>query len=1530
MKELNDPGNICFLLEDVLTFIEKEKQKFIQNEPITAEIIEEGKRMLKSLNFCNPDIDALKKALIILCRAVKKCTSFTNDSGDEVEGYFPRLTQLASLLLLLMPQRNNEKGCLLEIGTGEGKTCILAMFATIQATRGTTVDIVTSSPLFALRDQEEWEKLYKMFDVTSSTVPPLHKPNCSAEDYDKLLEKAYKQQVVYGTVSNFAADILRQEFDKKTTRGSRKFECVIVDEVDYMTLDSGVQVTFLSHQTSGLRHVEQILASLWALMSVCQPVELHDTGEIQWATRIQHFHTVMKCLICSESEDISAFDILMLGTNLGFYSQKDVEELHGAETRTQTETDIFQNDKKEVIERLMAKVGPEKQYSILSELLENNSCVDCYSLVNHKAKLYGKESSDGDADVRILLLENGRACEILSEKCLLKGVVDKLKSKMTYSDDSVLHSPKKSKKFVVIPSFLRNYIENQLPVFAENALNAIRMTEGREYMIDRAPEANRGVFSGEYAHHFDAVIPVDFEASGVLEKNKRWGDGLQQFLEMKHQLAISQLSSVTNFMSNTHFFKKYLTGYGIFGVTGTLGGKAEKAFLERHFRTASYVIPAHRRKNCIELPPIQVSRGYAQWIQKICETTQRAADRGQVILIICEDVKTADELKTKMLEKNEKITMYTISEKHNIEKQNFSQGNIIIATNLGGRGTDIHVQDDVNDLGGLFVLLTYFPVSHRVERQVFGRTARKGNPGTVQMILNQDHLAPAYQGHSMETMRQLREEYELIHLDSMEKNELRENEIKESLFSMFCEFLCDFDKNYSKEEKSDLSQMEPNNVPEYFKNHQSKFDYQVAVNALKESWALWLILHKEHITRHDDVKSDLTEHLKETGGRLLQGQSNNFYDYINQAKGRTELQWRSKVKCDYGAVDYWESAVKCDPFYKAVARYNQAGITLNLKNKSYMSEAKRLLEEAKTAVDVYFSESTNTMMCCNLSVTGAAVPHHKDTNLQTQMQIRMNIFKSWKGYIESVLTALSTLENANSEAIVIHSNVHHLLKDNDPITTNELMALDGAGLNTVFEVKKKPEFSFDALTCFLFGCLQVAGGILVCTLSYGAVSHIGRSLICEGVSDMVEGIKGMITGSFDWAKWAISKAISIGLSLICGGFSKLKKASSLVCRGAKGPMTGAKTVSSFTAKQCFKQAAKYTVQELGKQGFNTVFSCAVDKGITVLFQKTLEDTLKTKVLCWIKGNHELDKVLTDYVCSGIPSIAVQHELSGVQVSKGCETQIRQTVDLITKQAIPSLMMNCTKIHQVLDTCSFLTKITGLDNVKYVEKSLEISSIVTTLVKAYKSFPSEDLINKNFVPQLLQIMENLLREKKYDQDERHNLPDVKRLKNDLLKNIAESVSESFAEVLAGHATTILNKIYLGKINHAAGCAVRDVLGRKDTQAFFDNQVFKHLLSEAIPTGPVSCSNSEEKLKQYTEEIFDVAQTGTALDIHVLTQSNLLMGKGIKLCVVDKDGKKLTEDYFPGSDNTAGDIVLQLKKEPKNVQWFKKTFSNLKKL
>ncbi|RXN12430.1 hypothetical protein ROHU_010113 [Labeo rohita] len=1467
------------------------------------------------------------------------------------------------------------KGCLLEIGTGEGKSCILAMFATILAIRGTKVDIVTSSPVLARRDQEEWEKFFEMFGVTSSVVPPRYSSSYSPEEQEQCLKDAYRQQIVYGTVGAFAADTLKQEFEKRTTRDIRQFELVIVDEVDYMTLDNGVQVTFLSHESSGFRHVEQVLSNIWAMISSCQPIEMLETGEVKWATRIQYFHKAATAAVMGleTSDNFSANEILSPGVTLGLYTHEDIEMIHQAESKVANEGDGNEDSMSKALSEVMKKLGVSQQCDLLrifEEVLENSVVFKCYSLENKKATCIEAQEKQGDLKVEMLLLEGGLACEIISEKSLIDATVRTIKSSIKYSDN--LQTAKESDKFIIIPVFLKSYVENQLPVFVENALKAVEMTCGREYMIDTSPAAERDVTNSQDRGKYNAVIPVDFKASGVLEKNKKWGNGLQQFLEFKHQLAISPISSVTNYMSNFHYFKRYVSGSGIFGVSGTLGGKADQDFLARHYKATSYIVPAHRQKRVVELPVIQVKDGNHKWIQTICETSWKVAERGQVVLVICEDVKTADELYKKIQDegrfKAEQITLYTISEKHNIEREKFCAGRIIIATNLGGRGTDIKVDESVNKRGGLFVLLTHFPHNRRVEKQIFGRTSRKGNPGMVQMVLNSEHLAPAYQSQSVEIMRKLREDYEIKRIHDMESDELVEINLKENLFSTFCKLLKDFDGHYSGKEKLDPMQMQLGNIPDCFKHHQPKFDYQPAINALKESWALWLTLHEDHINRHDDfgqLEADLIRTINETSGKLLRGECDNFYDHVKQAIARTDLHCREKSSSDYGAKSYWQKVANSDPHYRAVALYNQAYITINLGKGNYKADAMNLLEDAKKSVEVYISEVSNTMVSCNLSVTGNKDHNTDNNNFQSQMEARMNIFKSWMTYIDNALNKLKELEKNKSDAITEECSVYTLSEEKNFIITNELRSLYDYGLGVVFEVKKKPRFCIDALICFILGVVQVLAGVLVCALTLGTASQFGLALISEGVSDMISGIEGMIKGTFDWASWAISKSISIGISLITAGFSMIKKAVTSVFKVTKSLLNGTKSFSSvasdfiksgkamFTSfkegvhsgissvskesfksamknmtsstvlKQNFKFATKYAVQEIGKQSVLTAMNYAIDAALQDVFKKILQSSFENVVTSSVKQSSKLDQTLVEFVSSGIPKAALKKE--NFKIDQNYEKQVKETVGMLCEEVIPHLILDCTtarevisKLSEVCEAAEELMNKAKLSGVYEMAKlALKVAEYSASLVQILGAIPTKEIIDQKFVPELLESISELQKEMtKYDQDGRHHLHDVQRLKKEILQIIAQNVSEQFISSCSEHITSLMTSKFKSHLSSAAGKAVDNIMHRHKTQRFFDDQREKHNKRSASHKEVEQISDEDKSnLMQYTEDMCKDNQPTTALDVYVLTKSNLLSGRGIELNVIDENGKQLTVERYPGTNKSAGDIKLRLTKSAK---------------
>ena len=220
---------------------------------LTSSSVQRAQSALKSCVTSNVfDIEEISDAIVTLACAVK-----------DKKPFCPRMTQLIALTVLIVSHTKSTNR-LLEVLTGEGKSCIIAMFAAVLGIQGKNVDIITSSPILAERDADEWKEYYEIFELEVADNSNLE-GGTSPLDIDDQRRQCYGKQIVYGTISNFAADILREEFEQKEIRCSRKFDAVIADEVDLLMLDEGIQLTYLSHHAALLHHLEPVLAAVWSV-----------------------------------------------------------------------------------------------------------------------------------------------------------------------------------------------------------------------------------------------------------------------------------------------------------------------------------------------------------------------------------------------------------------------------------------------------------------------------------------------------------------------------------------------------------------------------------------------------------------------------------------------------------------------------------------------------------------------------------------------------------------------------------------------------------------------------------------------------------------------------------------------------------------------------------------------------------------------------------------------------------------------------------------------------------------------------------------------------------------------------------------------------------------------------------------------------------------------------------------------------------------------------------------------------------------
>nr|XP_033814323.1 uncharacterized protein LOC117366702 [Geotrypetes seraphini] len=1585
MRANKYPEKILAVLGSVLQRMEMKIPQYwsnIKQMELSDDLKREGIALTRSLDFTNPDHEILIQVLHGLSIAVQDATTIVKDTGEKIEGYFPRLSQLASLVVLLLSKTSENSGCLLEIATGEGKSSIVAMLALIHAIRGKKVDVITSNPVLARRDKEDWEKLFRMFGVSCNVIPPTGLEEMTdSQQREKAIKEAYKADILYSTVSNIAADILRQNFEKKTTRGDRPFDMTIVDEVDYMTLDSGVQVTYLSHAATGMRHLEPVLAAIWAKVCTCQKIEDAQTGKHFWTTGAQYFYKAAATAVMGSetSEHFNPQDILMPGLPLGFFTEEDIQKLA---SKVNKSTDEQSRADDSVIKEIMNKLEPSQQRDLLTlfqKVFEDNIWFECYKVQDGKAVICDANSTVAhDNKIQMLLLEHGLACTMVSEEDLITATVNEIESRLRFTD---VYTPpntneKTDENFLIVPGHLKEYINKELKVFTGNSLKAIEMVKYREYMIESAIDPGKDKTVSE-SQEYDAIIPVDFTATGILEKNKRWGGGLQQFLEMKHQLAISPLTNVTNFMSNYCFFKGYTS---IFGMSGTLGDEAETDFLRKHFKTSCFPIPTHRHTKRVELPVLQVEEGKDSWIKEICKqvrdrTSEKDWLKGQAVLVVCEDVRTADELQKKLLEyqavpSSDKITMYTRSDKHNVEGKTFKPGDVIIATNLGGRGTDFKINKDVNESGGLFVILTHFPKNMRVEKQIFGRTSRKGNPGMVRMVLNYENLAPSYQDQPVEIMRQLRTDYEKRRIANLEDDELLEVNMREKLFTFFCSLLNKFDGNYSNLEKLDMFTCSDKallrTVFGCFKN---KMDFKPALNALKEAWALWLTIHEKDICDHGDIDqlmNDLSQVIKKKMNEVLEGSSKNLYDFTKLALDRMYLHTEDKGN-DYGALEYWKKAESADQVFSAMAKYNRAYITVNLGREGYIQKAIDLLNATKKAIDIYISEQANTTVAGQLSCIAQFEPHYKaEPNFTKQMQCRMSLFKSWLDYIDKSTAKLSELQKKKEDAITKDVAVFTLTDGQDCITTTELNSLYDMGLSFVFEVEQKPKFCIDALICTILGALQILAGILVCALSFGTATQFGMGLISEGVSDMISGIVGMITGSFCWAEWAFSKGISICLSLLSAGFSVIKKAVTTVYKVTKSLVTGAKSFASVaddiiksgkaiftsvkstvtsavssvskqslqqsikslatssTVRNNFIQAAKYAGQEIVKEGVMTALEAGVEEALQATFQTMIESSLKQTISSALRENTTVKKYLTKFiVINSVPESVLK---------TGCKFTIissqKRNLTFMVQSVCRSAVYDVTN-----DYDTFNTVMSELQTVKSVALTVmkeakvkasvlkgvkivaEIGKYSADVLKMVNAIPTKTIIDGRVVPYIVSQIDSSPSAAEFKEDARCDIPDVQAVRDELLDTACEELSEKFIELLSSRITRIMSKFIKKQFGEHVTNTVGNIVGSKKTAQFFADQSHGQEMKK-IQLGGVNRPLTEpqqKKFDEYVKKLQDEKRPATEMDLNILTKSDHLQGKGIRVIMVDEKGKRLTTETYPGKDSSAGTITLQLTKE-----------------
>lgn len=268
----------------------------------------------------------------------------------------------------------------------------------------------------------------------------------------------------------------------------------------------------------------------------------------------------------------------------------------------------------------------------------------------------------------------------------------------------------------------------------------------RDELIVQAITAKELFLNGQqYVIKEGKVVIVD-ESTGRLMPDRSWRHGLHQAVEAKERLEVTPPKDTMARVSFQRFFRMYRN---LSGMTGT-AWEARYEFWQV-YKLPTVRIPTH--KPCIRVQHKDRVFGLseARW-RAVVDEVKRIHKKGRPVLIGTRSVDASEKLSSMLNAialKHEVLNAVRHEEEAQIVEQAGRPGRITVATNMAGRGTDIKLGPGVAEAGGLHVISTERNESGRIDRQLYGRAGRQGDPGSaIAFISLEDELVRKYTGRT--------------------------------------------------------------------------------------------------------------------------------------------------------------------------------------------------------------------------------------------------------------------------------------------------------------------------------------------------------------------------------------------------------------------------------------------------------------------------------------------------------------------------------------------------------------------------------------------------------------------------------------------------------------------------------------------------------------------------------------------------------------------------------------------------------------
>ena len=234
----------------------------------------------------------------------------------------------------------------------------------------------------------------------------------------------------------------------------------------------------------------------------------------------------------------------------------------------------------------------------------------------------------------------------------------------------------------------------------------------------------------------DGKVQIVDESTGRVMPDRAWERGLHQMIEAKEGVALTGKRETLARITYQRLFRRYLRLAGMTGTATEVAGE-----IARTYGLSVIRVPLHKPSRRVVGAIRGLAGAAAKW-EAVADAVLRTAVQGRrPVLIGTRTVEASEAISAVLQERG--IAHVVLNAKQDSEEAGIvaaagEAGRVTVATNMAGRGTDIALGAGVAERGGLHVILTEYHDSRRIDRQLLGRCARQGDPGSCESFVALD------------------------------------------------------------------------------------------------------------------------------------------------------------------------------------------------------------------------------------------------------------------------------------------------------------------------------------------------------------------------------------------------------------------------------------------------------------------------------------------------------------------------------------------------------------------------------------------------------------------------------------------------------------------------------------------------------------------------------------------------------------------------------------------------------------------------